>query len=238
MTAPVEPRSAAEARGLLRRAGQAALSSLLEGAPYASLVLLASDGRANPLLLLSDLAVHSRNIAADPRVALLVEGTEACADPLEGARVTLLGRASKVEAPALLERFLSRHPAAEGYAGFADFHLYRVTLERAHLVAGFGRIHWVESRELLLPEETPELAAAEPDILAHMNAEHEDALDLIAQRILGLEGAGWRMVGVDAEGFDLRRGAVLARAAFAKNVTDAQTCRVELARLTRKARKS
>ena len=116
------------------------------GAPYASLVLVAADLDASPLLLLSDLAQHSRNIAFDPRVSLLLDGTEGHADPLAGPRLTLLGRAEAVADPRLLARFAARHPSSALYAGFADFRLYRVAVERGHLVAGFGRIDWIDGR--------------------------------------------------------------------------------------------
>src|SRR5215470_16228516 len=134
------------ARGLLRRADRAALATRLgpEGWPYASLVLLAVDHDGAPLLLLSDLAEHSRALAADPRLSLLIDATAGLDDPLTGPRLTLLGTAARTTLKQPGRRFLARHPAAELYAGFADFHLYRVAVSRAHLVAGFGRIHWLE----------------------------------------------------------------------------------------------
>ena len=79
------------ARSLARSRTRAALATSLNGAPYASLVLVAADLDASPLLLLSELAQHSRNIAFDPRVSLLIDGTEGRADPLTGPRLTLLG---------------------------------------------------------------------------------------------------------------------------------------------------
>ena len=140
-----------QVRDLLRRADRAALATALaDGGPYASLVLTALDLDASPLLLLSDLAEHSRNIARDPRVSLLFDGTAGLADPLTGARASLVGRAAVSREPALMARYIARHPSAEGYAAFADFKLYRVEIDRAHLVAGFGKIHWVEGTEIRL----------------------------------------------------------------------------------------
>lgn len=229
-----------QVRDLLRRAETAALATSLvrrgEAAPYASLALAACDPAGRPLLLLSDLADHSKNLAADPRLSLLFDGHGPEEEPLTGARVSLQGHAEVIEDPALLARFVARHPSAAGYAGFADFRLYRVEPTAAHLVAGFGRIHWVESAPPLLGPEAPALAEAEPGIVSHMNEDHGDALDLIAGRLLGLEGEDWRMVGVDPEGFDIRRGRGLARMAFDAPVEDAEDCRVELVRLTREAR--
>ncbi len=117
--------------------------------PYASLVLAACDGPGNPLLLISDLADHTRNIRADARVSLLYDGTGGLDDPLTGPRVTLQGEAEQVEDSSLMDAYLDRHPSADTYAGFGDFHLFRVRPVRAHLVAGFGRIHWIEAGDLL-----------------------------------------------------------------------------------------
>src|SRR5216683_6926936 len=183
----------AAARRLMRSRGHAALATSLAGHPYVSLVASACEADARPLLLLSDLAQHTRNLVADPRVSLLFEDTGNHPDPLAGPRLTLLGRAERVEDPRSASRFAARHPASAAYAGFADFHLYRVALERGHLVAGFGRIHWIEAPELRFPADASALAEAEAGILAHMNADHADAILLYATRLLGREGPGWRM---------------------------------------------
>lgn len=229
---------AAESRRLARNAARATLATRLAapevaGWPYASLVLLALDTDATPLLLLSDLSEHSRNIAADARVALLVDGTAGYRDPLAGPRVTLLGHAEPTGDDRARARFLARHPEAAAYAGFADFRLYRVTLKRAHLVAGFGRIHWIEAASLLVP--APLLAEDEAALLAHMNRDHADALDRIASRFCAADGQGWRMTGVDPDGCDLRRGGETRRLAFPVTIQDAQDARRVLAALSREA---
>jgi putative heme iron utilization protein len=136
------------ARELLLGQPAAALGTLMEGAPYVSLVLVGRDADGAPLLLLSDLAQHSRNLAADPRVSLLFDGTADRAERLTGARLTVVGTAARHDGQAALARFLARHPSAEAYAGFADFHLYRVEMNRGQLVAGFGRIEWIDGEIL------------------------------------------------------------------------------------------
>src|SRR5690242_4025975 len=110
---------AATARRLLRSLDRATLATSQDGWPYASLVLAAVDHDATPLLLLSDLAEHSKNLKRDPRASLLFDGTAGRDDPLTGPRVTVLGEARAIADPRLLARFTARHPSAEGYAGFA-----------------------------------------------------------------------------------------------------------------------
>ncbi|WP_119420352.1 HugZ family protein [Desertibaculum subflavum] len=226
-----------QARALIRARPVAALSTALaaDGWPYGSLVLVATAIDGTPLLLISTLAEHSRNLAADDRVSLLFEATSGLADPLTGARVTLLGQARPSADPLDRQRFLRRHPEAEMYAGFKDFGLYRVAPLRAHLVAGFGRIHWIDGSELLtIP--APALAEAEAGIVTHMNDDHLDAIQLYAARLLGLTGGGWRMTGCDPEGCDLRREAEVARLKFGQLVQDAAAARTELVRLVKQAR--
>jgi putative heme iron utilization protein len=261
---PAERESAVMARALLRRVDRAALATSLfgvparatlargwDGAPYASLVLVAVDLDASPLLFLSDLAQHSRNIAADPRLALLFDGTIGLDDPLAGARLSVLGKAEPSTDRRLLARYAARHPKSRLYAGFGDFRLYRVAVERAHLVAGFGRIEWIAGSALLYPGDHAALAAAEPEILAHINADHAEALDLLAGGRLAQAGMGcqpraaqagsprdrrshgvpsrgdphWRMTGIDPEGIDLRRGGEVARLDFPDPAPNAAAAR-------------
>jgi heme oxygenase (biliverdin-IX-beta and delta-forming) len=234
-----------EARRLIRAADRATLATALarpdeaRGWPYASLVLAACRPDGSPLLLLSDLADHSKNIAADPRVSLLFDGTAGLAEPLAGPRLTLLGRAEETHDGADRARYLARHPSAEAYAGFKDFRLYRVAVARGHLVAGFGRIHWLEAGDILYDATAAAaLAAREADIRAHMNRDHAAAIALYAERLLGLDGAGWVMTGIDPEGIDLRAGGRIARLVFARPIADAEAARAELVRLAHEAREA
>jgi heme oxygenase (biliverdin-IX-beta and delta-forming) len=224
-------------RRLLRTRERAALATSLRGAPYASLVLVTADLDASLLLLLSGLAEHSRNIALDPRISLLLDATEGHADPLTGPRITLLGRAEAIRDPRCLARFTAHHPASSMYSGFGDFRLYRVIVDRAHLVAGFGQIRWIEGHDLILAGDVSELAAAEPGILAHMNEDHADVVVNYARHLLGREGADWRMTGIDPEGIDLRCGSECARIDFAVPVHTAEEARAVLVQLAANARK-
>jgi hypothetical protein len=204
------------------------------GAPYVPLVNVATDHDGAPLLL-SDLADHTRNLAVDERASLLFDGTGEREDPLARERATLQGRLRRSGDPRQRSRYLARHPAATGYADFRDFQFYRMAVERAHLVAGFGRIHWLEAAAVLV-EPAPALIAHEADIVRHMNQDHREALDAYAQGLLGLGGTGWRLTGVDPEGADLRHGARTARLTFRQPVSDAESARLELVRLARLAR--
>jgi len=235
-----EPATAA--RRLVRRCGHAALATSLDGWPYVSLVAVACAPDATPLLLLSDLAQHTKNLAADPRVSLLFAEpgapSDPLGDPLAAARLSLLGRAERDDEPRLAARFAARHPSAGRYAGFADFLVYRVVIERGHLVAGFGRISWIAGEALRSSGDAAALAAAEADIVAHMNADHADALALYAERLLARAGAGWRMTGIDPDGIDLRRGDEFMRLDFAAPVLSADAAREALVALVAAARQA
>jgi putative heme iron utilization protein len=244
-TVPETP-PARRARDLMRGLDRASLATALPagstalpsaaGWPYASLVLVATAPDGAPLLLVSDLSQHAKNMAADARVSLLFDGTVGLDEPLTGSRVSVLGRADRRDEPALLQRFCARHPSAELYAGFTDFHIYRIAVERAHLVAGFGRIHWVEAADLL-PPGVDALADAEASIVQHMNKDHADVVRLYANALLGRPGEGWVMTGVDAEGADLRCGGAVARLDFSVKVLDSEGARQELVRLAAEARR-
>jgi heme iron utilization protein len=224
------------ARRLMRACDRATLATARRGAddgdpsagwPYPSLVLVAFDLDGSPLLLMSTLAEHTRNLAADPRVGLLFDGTVGLDQPLTGARLSVLGRVARTDEPRHRARFLRRHPDAALYADFADFALHRVAIDRAHLVAGFGRIHWLTADELGLPERSVALAAALAQAEAALLEQANAALTA------GSEGAGgaWTVTGLDPDGCDLRRGGAVARIDFNQSVNDSESVRLALAGL-------
>ncbi len=205
--------------------------------PYASLVLVAADFDASPLLLISTLAEHTKNLQRDPRAALLFDGTQGLDDPLTGARATVLGELRPDPDPARLRRFIARHPSAALYAGFKDFALFRMTVARAHLVAGFGRIHWVDAGAVLLGDDGRSwLSEAEPSVLEHMNHDHAATIDLYAAQLLGLGGTGWQLTGVDREGADLRQGGTVARLDFPSPANSLDAVRQSFVALAQSAR--
>jgi hypothetical protein len=243
-----QPSPADTARRLIRATDRATLATALashesqpansSGWPYASLVLVAADYDASPLLLISTLAEHTKNLQQDPRVSLLFDGTQGLDDPLTGARVTVLGNLQRDGDPVRLRRFVSRHPSAALYAGFKDFGLYRLQITRAHLVAGFGRIHWVDAATVQGPDaDVAWLREHEPSILEHMNSDHAATIDLYAERLLGLSGNGWRLTSVDREGADLRRDGVVARLDFPIPVTSLDAVRQSFVALAQSAKR-
>jgi hypothetical protein len=200
--------------------------------------LTASDYDSSPLLLISTLAEHTKNLKQDKRASLLFDGTAGLDDPLTGARATVLGELQPDSDPVRLRRYIARHPSAAVYAGFKDFGLYRLQVTRAHLVAGFGRIHWIDAAALLGPEsDVSWLREHEPSMLEHMNSDHAETIDLYAARLLGLSGTGWRLTNVDREGADLRRDGVVARLDFAAPANSLDAVRQSFVALAQSAKR-
>ena len=236
LTADFDPKLSA--KKLLREGRSGALATLMppSGAPYCSLVNIATDADGAPLLLISRLAVHTRNILADPRVSLMIDERKA-GDPLEGARVMLSGTATVTDDPQARARYLARQPEAEMFAGFADFAIYRIELQGAHLVAGFGRIVDLKPQDILTQvDDAAELVAAEPEIVAHMKEDHAETCRLYATRLLGAPDGDWRCVGCDPEGLELQYERTALRLPFGERVRAPGVLRVVLKQLAEKAR--
>ena len=237
---PSKAQLAAEARSLVRRSLKASLASIVPRSfyPYASLITTATEADGSPLFLISNLARHTQNLVHDNRASILFDGTGAAGDPLQGARVTLFGRAGKVVDEAARRRFLSRHPAAAFYADFPDFAFWRLEVGGAHYIGGFGRIVDLLPSELLVSTDgAADLIAAEPGIIKHMNQDHADAVRLYATRLAGAPEGFWRMSGVDPEGCDLICEGDARRISFGTRITRPGEARNELSRLTYEARK-
>jgi heme iron utilization protein len=229
-------------KSLIRSGKQGALATLMAGSgdPYCSLVNTATEADGSPLLLISGLAIHTKNILADPRVSLMIDERRA-GDPLEGARVMIGGRAEKITDEAALEpirrRYLSRHPSAEAFVGFPDFAFFRIVVRDVHLVAGFGRIVTLEAAKVLTDVSgADEVLAAEASAVAHMNEDHADATALYATKLLGAADGAWRITGLDPDGADLALGDATLRLPFPERVTSALALRKTLVALAGDAR--
>jgi putative heme iron utilization protein len=226
------------ARKLLRESRSGALATLMPGSgdPYCSLVNVATLVDGSPVLLISRLAVHTKNILADARVSLMLEERKE-GDPLQGARVMFSGKARLTEDPEARRRYLDRQPEAEMFAGFADFGFYAIDISGAHLVAGFGRIVDLAPADILLDLSGAEtIVAAESEVVTHMNADHVEAMRLYATRLLGAPDGDWRCAGCDPEGLDLQNGRMALRLDFPQRVTAPGMLRQVLRQLAERAR--
>jgi putative heme iron utilization protein len=231
-----DPRLAA--KKLLREARSGALATLMpdSGDPYCSLVNVATTIGGSPVLLLSKLAVHTKNLLSDARTSLMLDERKE-GDPLEGARVMLMGRCVKDNDAATPIAYLRRHPDAEMYANFSDFAFYRMEVGGAHLVAGFGRIVDLKPQDVLTDVvDAKALVEAEADAIAHMNTDHADACRLYATRLLGAGDGDWRCVGIDPEGIELQNGRMALRLPFPRRIIALGTLRTVLKELAVVAR--
>jgi heme iron utilization protein len=229
------------AKSLLRKRRQGALATLMAGigAPYCSLVNLASHPDGSPILLISRLALHTKNILADGRVSLMLD-ERAAGDPLEGARIMLSGVAEMADndnRELLRRRYLNAHPSAEAYADFGDFAFFRIRPTGTHLVAGFGRILDLKPEQFLIETgEATSLIEAEQGAIEHMNEDHREAMNLYATKLLGADAADWRCSGCDPEGLDMQAGQATLRLDFPARVTGPADLRKMLVRLANEAR--
>ncbi len=226
-----------EARQFVRAHRNGVLSTLskrLDGFPFGSVSPYVLDHSGNPVILISTLAEHTKNIDADPRVSLIVHP---CAEDMQAAgRVTLVGRAERLpDKTAFGARYLRYLPQAEGYFAMHDFHFYRIVVEDVRYIGGFGKIHWIRP-ERYAPPPAPALAAAEDDILAHMNADHAHNLRAYCRHVHGVDVLDAAMIGIDCDGFDVRADGHVLRVDFPAEVHDPESARAALVELARQAR--
>ncbi len=238
MKQPAEDFDAATyAKRLIREARTGALATLnADGGPYASLVTVSTLPDNSPVMFLSNLAKHTANFKRDPRVSLMLEERRP-GDPLAIGRVSLMGKIAVTEDPAAARRHAARHSTSKGFTKFPDFAWYRIEVESAHLVAGFGRIVGIEGKDLKTEvADAAELVAAEESAISHMNEDHRDAISLYATQLLKANEAEWRMVSLDPEGCDLMAGEIVRRLDFPERLTKPAELRVTLAKLAKEAR--
>jgi hypothetical protein len=231
-----------EAKLLLRTTRWATLATLARetGAPFATLVNVASAPDGSPILLMSQLSAHRRHVAADPRVSLLYYIPKT-GDPLAHPRLTLVGRAILAEDPAeraeLRARFLARHSKSALYADFPDFGFFRVALDGVHLNGGFGRAApGLSAADILTPiAGAGALIAGEAAALQHVNQDHADFAPLLA-KASGYDGGHWRTLGFDPEGVDLGNDEMILRLPFPQPIATPGELRQALVALAHAAR--
>jgi putative heme iron utilization protein len=209
-----------DAKRLLRTARTGALATLDEGRPLTTLIGVASDWDGAPLFLMSELSRHTRNLAVDARVSLLLTSEGGRGDPLNHPRITLNGTVGRREGADGRDRYIRRNPKAKLYVDFADFSLRRLEIGSVHFNGGFGRADKLTVADILTAGGAAELAQAQDDLLARVEALGDGA-------IAGLAGGGtsrpYKPVGLDAEGLDLSRGGEAARVDFDAPARDAKT---------------
>jgi heme iron utilization protein len=235
------PRDVAKTRLRATRAGTLSTLDRHTGHPFGSLVNVATDADGRPLILVSRLATHTANLEVDPRASLLLPETGK-GDALTHPRLTVLGSMvcvahGSADEPAIRDRFLARHPKSELYAGFADFSFWRMEVVSAHLNGGFARAADLTAADVLTDlGDAQALVEAEADAIAHMNADHADALRLYATKLLGAADRDWRCVGISPEGIELQQGQSALWLAFPERITGPGALRQVLKQLADEAR--
>ena len=227
----------AAARAYLRRYHGGALSTIskrLAGHPFGSVVPYVLDHEARPVILISRLAEHTRNIEGDARVSLLVN--DPAGDIQAGARLTLVGDAARAGGglEALRARYLNYFPDAARLFALGDFALYEIRPRELRWIGGFGDIQWIPAEAYVPPANR--LADEEQDILAHMNADHAHNLRDYCRHFHGRTAVEARMAGIDCDGFDVRADGELVRFEFDLPVIDAAAAREALVAMARQAR--
>lgn len=239
---PVDDEARRLAKDLLRRARHAALATLdpETGDPLATRTALASDMDGAPVILTSTLSAHTQALLRDPRCSLLL-GEPGKGDPLAHPRLSVIGRAEKIEPgevrDRLKRRYLARHPKAELYVDFGDFSFWRIEVGRASLNGGFGRAYAMAREDVLTDMVGLEgLLDFEGGAVAHMNEDHADAVALYAQAFCKAAAGDWVLTGLDPEGLDLQLGDRVERLWFEAPLTAAGEMRPLLVSLAKKAR--
>jgi putative heme iron utilization protein len=239
-----EPSHAERARTLFYLASVGTLSTLSrkhQGFPFGSLMPYALDLAGQPIVLISNMAMHTQNLKADPRCSLFVGQASADGDLLGAARATLIGDAEPVKGPdvgLLRETYLARHANSRYWVDFSDFSFFRLQPIDLYYVGGFGVMGWVEARDYENASPDP-LAEMAPCILAHMNADHVDSMILLAKKQAHIEATEATMTSVDRLGFTLRlkthEGFKGARINFPREVRTSQAAREVVVAMVREA---
>jgi heme iron utilization protein len=251
-TAPVSDRPPApelsfaeRARTLVHTGRIGSLSTLSRkqsGFPFGSVMPYGLDATGRPIFLISSMAMHTQNLQADPRASLLVTPPDASGDPLGASRVTLVGRTTKIPEAEIAEArrlYLERYTNSKYWVDFEDFSFYRMDVLDVYYVGGFGVMGWVEASDYVQAQPDP-LADSTAAILEHMNADHKDALVLLARAFAGIECQDASMTAVDRLGFHVRlkteEGMKGARIAFPREVRSPAETRKVLVEMVQRAR--
>lgn len=240
-----EPSFSERARTLLYLGRIGSLSTLSRkqpGFPFGSVMPYGLDDHGRPIFLISTMAMHTQNLQADARASLLVTQDSGDGDPLGASRVTLLGTVLPLavsEVAAARKLYLARYANSKHWVDFEDFSFYRMDVVDVYYVGGFGVMGWVSASEYGRSQPDP-LADSMADIIQHMNADHKDALILLARAFAGIESQEAIMTAVDRLGFHVRLktqdGMRGARIGFSREVTNSAETRRVLVEMMQQAR--
>ena len=199
----------------------------------------AADSLGRPIFFISSMAMHTQNLREDPRASLLVTQPDVSGDPLGAARLTLVGNAAEVPAAEVRELYLSRYENAKFWQDYTDFAYYRLDVSGVYFIGGFGVMGWIAPEDYASASPDP-LAEVAPAIIRHMNADHAEALRLIARRFADEASDEAVITSVDRLGFHLRlkSGDRIhgLRLAFLREVRDAGDARTVFVEMTRQAK--
>ena len=240
-----EPSFAERARTLIHlgRIGSLSTQSRKQpGFPFGSVMPYGLDERGRPIFLISTMAMHTQNLQADPRASLLVTQADGGGDPLGAARVTVLGNVLKVaqsETAAVRKLYLASYTNSKYWVDYEDFSFYRMAVVDVYYVGGFGVMGWISASDYEGAQPDP-LADDAAEIIQHMNADHKDALVLLARGFAGIEAQEAAMTSVDRLGFHLRlktrdgvRGMRIAFLREASNPAETRKVLVEMVQTAR-----
>jgi putative heme iron utilization protein len=240
-----EPTFAERARTLMYLGRMASLSTLSRkqpGFPFGSVMPYGLDDRGRPIFLISTMAMHTQNLQADPHASLLVTQQDTEGEPLGASRVTLLGNVLPVPKAELADArklYLERHANSKYWVDFEDFSFYRMDVVDVYYVGGFGVMGWISASDYDRNQPDP-LTDSMAEIIQHMNADHKDALVMLARTFADMDSTEATMTAVDRLGFHVRlktaEGMRGARIAFSREVNNQGETRKVLVEMVQQAR--
>lgn len=238
-----------EARQFLRSTQRGVLSThsaKFDGYPFGSVAPFVLSHDCQPIILISNIAEHTKNIVANPKVSLLVFAGD---DDLQAnARLTLLGNAVRIDKDEanFRARYLRYLPQASSYFDMHDFSFYRIEITHARYIAGFGKMGWLDGVDLSdgKPADYTQLADQETAMIEHMNTDHADSLIAYCQHFHGFDASHAKILGIDSEGFDVSAEIAhqqatppqLLRFDFEQPISDAQDARLAFVSMSKAAK--
>lgn len=226
-----------EARQLCRKQHSGVLSTIssaIEGYPFGSVTPFMLTAEGDPILFISDLAQHTRNIKQNPKVSLITYDASQD-DSQANARVTILGDATLCKDPSIKEDYFAFFPQARDYQQTHDFNFYQIHTHRVRYIGGFGKIHWIKQEMWQTPEQPWQSDIT--GMCEHMNTDHQDAMQLMVKYHYQTDVQELTMISAYQEGVHFKddQGNIyfIPFAILCQNATDV---RKELVRLTHLAR--